>query len=38
MPVICIHENCTKRPTFNLPTEKKALYCFTHKKEDNLYN
>ena len=31
---ICIKEGCLKRSTFNLPTEKKALYCFEHKKEN----
>jgi hypothetical protein len=28
----CIHENCMKHPTYNLPSEKKALYCFEHKQ------
>ena len=28
----CIHDNCNKQPTFNLPTETKAIYCSEHKK------
>ena len=27
----CIHEKCNTRPSFNLPTETKALYCSEHK-------
>ena len=30
----CMHEHCTKRPNFNLPTETKGLYCFEHKLEN----
>jgi len=30
----CIGENCFKKPTFNIPTETNALYCFEHKKEN----
>ena len=30
----CSYENCLKRPTFNLPTEKIAIYCSEHKKEN----
>jgi hypothetical protein len=30
----CCENNCMKRPNFNLPIEKKALYCFEHKKEN----
>jgi hypothetical protein len=30
----CIYENCMKQPTYNLPTETKALYCFEHKTPD----
>ena len=31
---MCNFINCLKRPTFNLPSENKALYCFEHKKEN----
>jgi hypothetical protein len=27
----CIYENCMTRPTYNVPTETKGLYCFEHK-------
>ena len=27
----CIHEGCKKEPTYNYDSEKKALYCATHK-------
>jgi len=30
----CIETNCNKQPNYNLPTEKKAIYCFAHKKEN----
>ena len=30
----CKEENCNKRPLFNLPNEKKGIYCLTHKKEN----
>src|SRR3989344_4196037 len=30
----CLHEECNKRPTFNLPTETKGLYCSEHKLEN----
>ena len=30
----CCEYNCDKRPSFNLPTESKGLYCFDHKKEN----
>ena len=26
--------DCDKLPLYNYETEKKALYCFTHKKEN----
>ena len=32
--MICVHEGCKTRPTFNLPGQTKGLYCSTHKKED----
>ena len=31
---MCKFLNCMKRPSFNLPTEIKGLYCFEHKKEN----
>ena len=34
MPTKCIHNDCLKKPIFNLVTEKKAIYCFEHKKEN----
>ncbi len=34
MPKKCIEEGCIKHPTFNLPTETKAIYCNEHKKEN----
>ena len=34
MVKFCIFNGCKKRPTFNLPTETKAIYCFEHKKEN----
>ena len=34
MPIKCIHQNCTSRPSYNLPTEKKSLYCKEHKKDN----
>ena len=30
----CIHDGCIKIPNYNLSTEKKALYCKEHKKEN----
>ena len=30
----CCEYNCDKRPSFNLPTETKGLYCADHKKEN----
>ena len=30
---ICKEKDCTKRPSFNIESETKALYCFEHKKE-----
>ena len=30
----CLFDNCLKLPTFNLPTETKAVYCFEHKQEN----
>ena len=30
----CSYENCLKGPTFNLATEKIAIYCSEHKKEN----
>ncbi len=30
----CIEENCLKISNFNIPTETKGLYCFSHKKEN----
>src|SRR3989338_11228147 len=36
MAVKCKHENCNKKPIFNLPTEKKGLYCFEHNPDDNM--
>jgi hypothetical protein len=30
----CNFENCKKQPTFNYENEKKAIYCFQHKKEN----
>ena len=30
----CIFVGCNKIPSFNLPTETKAIYCFEHKKEN----
>ena len=29
----CFENNCMTIPNFNLPTEKKAIYCFEHKKK-----
>ena len=29
----CIHPNCDKRPSYNTPDEKIALYCANHKKD-----
>ena len=29
----CIDEECDKKATFNLPNEKKPIYCVTHKKD-----
>ena len=34
MPTKCIHENCMKISSFNLPFEKIALFCSEHKKEN----
>ena len=34
MPKKCIHENCMKQPSYNIPTEKIALYCNIHKLEN----
>ena len=34
MPSKCIETNCIKYSNYNLPTEKKALYCSIHKKEN----
>ena len=34
---LCIYDNCMKYSTFNLPTEKKSLYCSLHKL-DNMIN
>jgi hypothetical protein len=31
---ICEELNCTKRPMFNIKTEKKGRFCDTHKKKD----
>jgi hypothetical protein len=31
---ICIHEDCNKQPVFNYPSEKRAIYCKTHKLEN----
>jgi hypothetical protein len=30
----CIFDKCSKIPSFNLPTETKAIYCKEHKKEN----
>ena len=30
----CIFKDCYKRPNFNLPEQKKPLYCLEHKKEN----
>lgn len=30
----CKYENCTKQPSYNLPTEKTPLYCKEHKSDD----
>lgn len=30
----CIEDNCDKIPSFNVPTEINALYCFDHKKKN----
>ena len=30
----CMKKECNKIPSFNLPTEKKGLYCSEHKKEN----
>jgi len=37
MPQICIEEGCCTRCNYNLPTEKVALYCREHKK-NNMIN
>ena len=29
---MCIFDNCIKQPNFNLPNEKKRLYCLEHKR------
>ena len=34
MPSTCIHQNCTRRPSYNLPNEKTPLYCKEHIKEN----
>ena len=34
MPKYCIEPGCMTRPTYNLPTETKAIYCSDHKKEN----
>ena len=34
MPKYCIFDNCIKHSNYNLPTEKKAIYCVEHKKEN----
>jgi len=30
---MCIHPECTTRPTYNMKGESKALYCSAHKTE-----
>ena len=30
----CLHENCKKQPTFNVETNKVAIFCFDHKLEN----
>ena len=30
----CIYLNCKKIPSYNVESEKKALYCYEHKKDD----
>jgi len=30
----CVFKDCYKRPTFNLPDQKRPLYCSEHKKEN----
>jgi hypothetical protein len=30
----CIEHNCYTRPTYNISTETKAIYCLNHKKDD----
>ena len=30
----CIEPNCVKSPSYNIPTETKAIYCNEHKKEN----
>ena len=30
----CIHENCMKRPGYNLPTQQKPLFCLEHKTKN----
>ena len=34
MPKNCIHEKCKTQASCNISTEKIALYCSTHKKEN----
>jgi hypothetical protein len=34
MPQNCIENGCKTYPIYNLPNEKKAIYCFQHKKEN----
>ena len=36
MPKKCIHENCMKRPIYNISTEKTALYCRVMPPRDDL--
>ena len=28
----CLETECNKRPNFNIPSERQAIYCFKHKK------
>lgn len=31
---MCLDNNCTSEPTYNLPTEKTGIYCSKHKKDE----
>ncbi len=34
MPTYCVYDKCSKRCSFNLPSENQGLYCFDHKFEN----